>query len=259
MDAEEERDRIKRCSRCGRIMRRDFCQFCGYRKGEDRNWQKSDPGLSKKRESRDVVLERAGSTRRCAVCGIPITPDMLESGEAKLEHGRYYCKVHAEQRQRALYAIFSDACSQRRWVSSFNTRTVGTVLAVVVAVISGITLRTSRSNLFSFLASSGAPTRQPVVSLQRIRLDGIREIGAGLYKAIVRGIVKAEETSVRRVVIVARLAFDGEELTGKTVVSEGVRVGRSVPWEVAIFLTREQAEELRRCEPNVSADVNFIE
>mgnify|MGYP000167912366 CR=1 FL=1 len=250
---------MKRCPRCNRPMPRDFCQFCGYREGKEGDWQVPDLELGDKQGRYAGMFEQAQRTHRCAVCGIPITPDMLKSGEAKLEHGRYYCKVHAERRQRALNAVFSDAYSQRRWVSSFNTRTVGTVLAVVVAVISGITLRTSRSNLFSFLASSRAPIQQPVVSLQKIRLDGIREIGAGLYKAIVRGIVKVEETSVRRVVIVARLAFDGEELTGKTVVSEGVRVGRSVPWEVAIFLTREQAEELRKCEPNVSADVNFIE
>jgi len=240
-------------------MPRDFCQFCGYREGKEGDWQVPDLELGDKQGRYAGMFEQAQRTHRCAVCGIPITPDMLKSGEAKLEHGRYYCKVHAGQRERALHSILSPAYSQRRWASSFNTRTVGTVLAVIVIVIFGFVLRASRSNLFSSLASSGAAIRQPIVSLQAIRFDGIREIGAGLCKAIVKGIVRAEGASVRKVVITARIAFDGEEFTGMTVVSEGVRAGQSVPWEVSIFLTREQAEKLKESEPDVSADVNFIE
>ena len=235
-------------------MRRDFCQFCGYREGGDQNLREPNPGSGEGMERRDGV-----GTHRCVVCGIPITPDMLKSGEARLQNGRYYCKVHAEQRRRALNAILSSAYPQRRWVSSFNTRTVGAALAVIVMVISGFSLRTARSRLSSFLASSrDATVAQPVVSLQDTHLDGIRKIGAGLYKAVVKGVVTAKGAFVKRVVIVVRLAFNGEELTGKTVVS-GVGAGRSVWWDVPILLTREQAEELRRSEPNVTAEVRFVE
>jgi len=239
-------------------MRRDFCQFCGYREDVDRNRQRSGSGLGEKGES-SAVLEETRRTRRCAVCGVPITPDMLKSGEARLQNGRYYCKLHAEQRERALKAILSSAYPQRRWFSSFNTRTIGTALAVIVMVISGFSLRTARSELLSSPDSSReAAVTQPVVSLHKIHLDGIRKIGAGLHKAIVKGVVTAKGASVRSVVIVVRLAFDGEELTGKTVVSD-VGAGQSVWWDVPIILTSEQAERLRRSEPAVTAEVRSVE
>jgi len=241
-------------------MPRDFCQFCGYREGKDEDRQVPDPKLGEEEGRYARMFEQAQRTHRCVVCGIPITPDMLKSGEARLKHGRYYCKLHARQRERALNAILSPAYSQRRWISSFNTRTVGTALGVILIVISGLAMRTSRSRFLSSLASSSETTiRQPIVSLQAIRFDGVRKIGAGLHKAIVKGTVKAEGASVKRVVIGARIAFDGEELIGKTVISEGIEVGQSVSWEVSIFLTREQAEKLRKSEPYVSADVKLVE
>jgi len=255
---------MKRCPRCGAEMEGDFCRICGG--GAAGRWQAPELELEKEHGRYAKMFEAAPSLHRCWVCGMPITADMLKSGEAKLEQGRYLCKLHAGQRERALKAIISSAAGQRRWSGSLDARSIGTLLAVIVMVAFGVAFRTCHraGTISSLLGQEDDLSRRAracAAYIQDVRLETVRDVGDGLYEAIITGTIRnLLSRPIHDVTIQAKLHLvkGRPPFQGETVI-ETLAPGKSVRWQVTIPLTRGQADLLQKSKPKVDAETVYAE
>lgn len=276
---------MKRCPRCGGVINGDVCRRCGGRVVG--RWEAPELEVEKQPVSGKQMFKPASRLHHCWVCGLPITPDMLESGEARLIRGHYFCKLHADRRRRAVRALLSSASRQRRWATFLDDdpfdddspyKIVSTILIFSFLIV-GVVVRTCISLSYKRKEYTDNQQLEPgdlnlavyCAFVYDVSLKSVRKIDGGLYEAVVGGKVRNLLThrGLRNVVIKAKILMRGlvAEKSG-TVISDSlegeglvkaVSPGKTVQWEVAIPVTRDQVRLIKGGKPRVKAKVVYAE
>jgi len=238
---------MNRCPRCGRMMQGSVCRYCGQKLAP--GWE--TPELEIEGESRpDKKMFKYDATKwRCWYCGVPITPDMLETGEAEIRHGRFYCKLHARKRDAALRSTFSSASEQRRWATSFSSHNIATkIVIVVIAVVAGLAracVRTGGS--FSCYHSRQPPRSICALSVEEYHIVKITEVLNDLYRADVAGeITNHLPKTINRVLMKVELFLpNGEGPFMGGAVIERLRPFETRKWLGGVMVKGEDARVLK--------------